>query len=91
MTSDWHELSVLAFELTDVDPHAATLFAGTVATEHLTQNHVVQVDYRVPVRLSWWRRAWLWLLRRPAPTHPATVVFPNATVTTTDPGTAGQP
>jgi hypothetical protein len=53
--------------------------------ELFAQTHAVQVDYRIPVKLPWWRRVWLWVRRKPHPTNPARLILPNATVTTTEP------
>lgn len=69
------------------DPDMTALFGGP---EEPAPRHAVQVDYRVPVRLRWWRRAWLWVRRRPVPTVQRRVLFPNATVITTEP-TEDQP
>lgn len=86
MTNDWLNLPTVEFELTDVDPDLLALLRGP---EKPVTGHTVQVDYRVPVKLRWWRRVWLWARRKPRPTYPARLILPNATVTTTDP-TEGQ-
>jgi len=90
MTGDWLKLptiETIEFELTDVDPDLLALLRGP---QMPAQTHAVQVDYRIPVKLRWWRRVWLWVRRKPAPTIQQRVLYPNATITT-DPGTAGQP
>jgi hypothetical protein len=64
------------------DDALARLLAGP---ELFTPTRTVQVDYRVPVELSWWRRVWLRLRRKPVPTIQRRVVIPNASVTLTEP------
>jgi len=86
MTGDWLNLPTIEFELTDVDPNTLALLRGP---EKPAQTHTVQVDYQIPVKLSWWRRVWLWARRKPAPTIQRRVLYPNATVSVTDP--EGQP
>lgn len=53
--------------------------------EPFAPRHTLQVDYRTPVKLRWWRRAWLWARRKPHPTIQRRVTIPNATVTTIEP------
>lgn len=88
MTDNWLKLPTLTFQLTDVDPELLALLRGP---EKPPQARPVQVDYQVPVKLRWWRRVWLWARRKPHPTVQRRLVVPNATVTTTDPGTGDQP
>jgi len=82
MTGDWLNLPTIEFELTDVDPDMLALLRGP---QKPVTGHTVQVDYQVPVKLRWWRRVWLWARRKPVPTVQQRVLYPNATVSVTDP------
>jgi hypothetical protein len=64
------------------DPDMTALFGGP---EKPATRHAVQVDYQVPVKLSWWRRVWLWVRRKPHPTIQRRVTIPHATVALTEP------
>jgi hypothetical protein len=54
------------------------------------QTRPVQIDYRVPVKLRWWRRMRLRVRRKPVPTIQRQVIIPNASVTVTDPAEGQQ-
>jgi hypothetical protein len=64
------------------DPELIRLLRGA---EKPAKGHAVQVDYRVPVKLPRWRRAWLWVRHKSVPTIQRRLVIPNASVTVTDP------
>lgn len=72
----------IQFESTHLHPDVMALLRGP---EKPAQTHTVQVDYRVPVKLRWWRRAWLLARRKPHLTYPASLILPNASATVTTP------
>lgn len=82
MTSAWLAHTSINLEMTDVNPEVLALLRGP---EKPVQTHTVQVDYQIPVKLSRPRRVWLRARRKPLPTYPAKIVFPNAAVTTSQP------
>lgn len=50
----------------------------------------VQVDVQEPDKIGRLRRFWLWLRRKPVPTHPVRYYFSAATATITLPDEAGE-
>lgn len=74
------ELSA-SFAMSGIDPEVLALLTGP----RQPQRYAVEVEYQVPVKLRWWRRAWLWLRCKPVPTTPTRVLIPNASVTPSEP------